>query len=918
MLSDLILRFRSLFQRRAVENELDDELQFHVEQQVEKLMRSGLTRQDALRQTRLKFGAVDHVKEDCRESRGITFLETTVRDIRYALRQLSRTPAFTFTVLLTLALGIGANAAIFTLVNAVLLKKLPVADPGSLVRLGDNNDCCVGSGNRHDGDFAMFSTDTYQHLKKNVPEFEELAAMQAGFWGRNIIARRDGTQGAARSVAAEFVSGNYFRTFGLQPRAGRLLMDADDTQGAPMTAVMSYDAWQRNYAGDASVVGSTFWINTKPVTVVGIVPEGFYGDRMSVSPAEFYLPIEAMPTLANSPYVHDPEQDWLYIIGRIKAGVAVTPLQEKVSAVLRQALATDEVFSSERGKTVLQKVHVVLTPGGAGIQAMQEWYGSKLHLLMGIASLVLLIACANIANLLLVRGMARRAEISMRAALGAMRGRIVRQLLTESIVLAGLGGIAGLGVAYAGARMLLMLAFPGAENIPIHTSPSLSVLGFASGLSLLTGVLFGVAPAWIAAQAGPIDAVRNSTRTTAASASVLQRGLVVVQVGLSLVLLVVAGLFLQSLKKLEGTDLKLDARNRYIVHINPQTAGYTQTQLEALYRTMEERFHALPGVMKVGIASYTPMDDNNNGWAVQVQGQPFLNVGASVIRANAEYFDSVGTRVVMGRGIDARDTPASTTVAVVNQTFVKDLFKPGENPIGRHFGHPGPDSTGDFEIVGVVEDTVYTSVRKKDHLMYFVPMMQRPRSAKAPIEKDDSLYLGSIVLATDHPMNDMEKIVRATLADINPNLTVAQLQTFSEQISDRFTEERMISRLSTLFGALALLLAIIGLYGVTAYSVVRRTSEIGIRMALGAERSGVIAMVMRGAMMQAALGLGIGIPLALLCVRFVKSQLYEITSADFSVMAGSVATLALAAFIAGIIPARRAASINPVSALRMD
>jgi macrolide transport system ATP-binding/permease protein len=918
MLSDLIFRFRSLFQRRAVENELDDELQFHVEQQVEKLMRSGLTRQDALRQTRLKFGAVDHVKEDCRESRGITFLETTVRDIRYALRQLSRTPAFTFTVLLTLALGIGANAAIFTLVNAVLLKKLPVADPGSLVRLGDNNDCCVGSGNRHDGDFAMFSTDTYQHLKKNVPEFEELAAMQAGFWGRNIIARRDGTQGAARSVAAEFVSGNYFRTFGLQPRAGRLLMDADDTQGAPMTAVMSYDAWQRNYAGDASVVGSTFWINTKPVTVVGIVPEGFYGDRMSVSPAEFYLPIEAMPTLANSPYVHDPEQDWLYIIGRIKAGVAVTPLQEKVSAVLRQALATDEVFSSERGKTVLQKVHIVLTPGGAGIQAMQEWYGSKLHLLMGIASLVLLIACANIANLLLVRGMARRAEISMRAALGAMRGRIVRQLLTESIVLAGLGGIAGLGVAYAGARMLLMLAFPGAENIPIHTSPSLSVLGFASGLSLLTGVLFGVAPAWIAAQAGPIDAVRNSTRTTAASASVLQRGLVVVQVGLSLVLLVVAGLFLQSLKKLEGTDLKLDARNRYIVHINPQTAGYTQTQLEALYRTMEERFHALPGVMKVGIASYTPMDDNNNGWAVQVQGQPFLNVGASVIRANREYFDSVGTRVVMGRGIDARDTPASTTVAVVNQTFVKDLFKPGENPIGRHFGHPGPDSTGDFEIVGVVEDTVYTSVRKKDHLMYFVPMMQRPRSAKAPIEKDDSLYLGSIVLATDHPMNDMEKIVRATLADINPNLTVAQLQTFSEQISDRFTEERMISRLSTLFGALALLLAIIGLYGVTAYSVVRRTSEIGIRMALGAERSGVIAMVMRGAMMQAALGLGIGIPLALLCVRFVKSQLYEITSADFSVMAGSVATLALAAFIAGIIPARRAASINPVSALRMD
>ena len=272
MLSDLIFRLRSLFRRRAVENELDDELRFHLEQQVEKHVRSCLTREDAILQTRFEFGGLGRVKEDCRESRGITFLETTARDIRYALRQLSRTPAFTITVLLTLALGLGANAAIFTLVNAVLLKKLPVADPASLVRLGDNKDCCVGFGNRQDGDFAMFSTDTYEQLEKNLPEFEELAAMQAGFWGRPVIARRDGTLGAARSVAAEFVSGNYFRTFGLQPRAGRLLMDADDTQGSPLTAVMDYEAWQRNYAGDASVVGSTFWINTKPVTVVGIAP----------------------------------------------------------------------------------------------------------------------------------------------------------------------------------------------------------------------------------------------------------------------------------------------------------------------------------------------------------------------------------------------------------------------------------------------------------------------------------------------------------------------------------------------------------------------------------------------------------------------------------------------------------------------
>ena len=918
MLSDLIFRLRSLFRRKAVENELEEELQFHFEQQVEKHVRSGVTREDAMRRARLEFGSHDRVKEDCRESRGITFLATTAQDIRYSLRQLRRTPAFTITVLLTLALGIGANAAIFTLVNAVLMKKLPVADPGSLIRLGDNNDCCQGSGLRQNGDYAMYSTDSYEQLRKNTPEFEELAAMQAGFGYRPIIARRDGSQVEARSVMGEFVSGNYFQTFGLQPQAGRLLMDSDDTQSAPMTAVMSFETWQRNYGGDASVVGSTFWINTKPVTIVGIAPEGFYGDRLSTNPPEFYLSIESMPVLANVQYVRDPNQDWLYIVGRIKPGVAIAPLQVKVTELLRQSLATDSYFLGQQGKTLLSKVHVVLTPGGAGIQAMQEGYASHLNLLMWIAGLVLLIACANIANLLLVRGMGRRADIAMRVALGAMRGRIIRQLLTESIVLAGMGGIVGLAVAYAGARMLLMLAFPGAQNMPIHASPSLQVLEFACGLSLLTGLLFGVAPAWIAAKAGPMDAMRGGVRTATTGASLLQRGLVVLQVGLSLVLLVGAGLFLQSLKKLESKDLKLEATNRYIVHINPQAAGYSQVQLEALYLTMEDRFHAIPGVLKVGIASYTPMEDNNNGWSVQVQGQPFQQVTASVIRANAEYFDSVGTHVMMGRGISILDTSAATPVAVVNQSLVKKIFAPGENPIGHHIGLPGPNSPGDYEIVGVVEDTAYTSARWKDHGMYFVPPMQRPLSTKLPIEKDQSLYLGAIVIESEHPMNNIETLARMTLAGINPNLSVVKFETFDDQIAGRFSEDRMISRLSTLFGLLALLLATVGLYGVTAYSVEGRTPEIGIRMALGAERISVVGMVMRGAMIQIAIGLTIGIPVALLCVRFVKAQLYEITGADFNVMAGAIGILALAAFVAGIIPARRAASIDPVRALRAE
>jgi macrolide transport system ATP-binding/permease protein len=488
-------------------------------------------------------------------------------------------------------------------------------------------------------------------------------------------------------------------------------------------------------------------------------------------------------------------------------------------------------------------------------------------------------------------------------------------LLTESILLAGMGGLAGLAVAYAGTHMLLMLAFPGAQEVPIEASPSLEVIGFAFGVSMLTGILFGVAPAWIAAQAKPADALRSGARTTATGASMLQRVLVILQAALSLVLLVGAGLFAQNLNKLQSMDLKLDSKNRYMVHINPQAAGYPQTQLEALYRTMEERFHTVPGVMKVGISNYTPMEDNNWSNGIGVQGQPNTKGGASFIKANAEYLDSVGTHVLMGRGIGVQDTSTSPAVTVVNQAFVKEFFK-GKNPIGQRIG--SPSSPGDFEVVGVVEDTAYTDVRWKDHSMFFVPIMQRYASDKDPIEKDTSLYAGAIVIETARPMSDMESIARKTLAGINPNLTVAKFQTFDEQIAERFTEERMISRLTTLFGGLALLLATIGLYGVTAYSVVRRTPEIGIRMALGADRGGVIAMVMRGAISQTALGLAIGVPVALLSVRFVKTQLYEITSADSHVMTGAIVTLAVAACIAGIIPARRAASIDPVQALRME
>lgn len=924
MLKEWLTRLRFLISPKS-HREIDEELLFHIDRQAEEYIATGMTPQEARRRAVVAFGGIESVRAQSHEQRPSFFLGTLLQDASYALRQLRKSRGFTVTAVLTLALGIGANAAIFTLVNAILLKNLPVVDPSTLIRIGNTNECCVnwgtpGDSGQVDGySYALFDTDTWQQIRKNTPEFEELAAMQSGLG--TIIARPDKTSEAARTVTSEFVSGNYFRTFGLQPSIGRLFIDADNVIGAPLVAVMSYNTWQNNYAGDPSVVGSTFWINTKAVTITGIAPKGFYGDRLSSAPPDFYLPFESIPVLTNRTFLHEPGMRWLYIIGRVKPGVAMAPLQAKITELNRQSLAPTKPFSGEQGKRGLAKAHVVLSPGGAGIQEMQDSYASKLKLLMWISGLVLFIACANIANLLLVRGMNRHEEMSIRTALGAVRTRIVRQLLTESLVLSIISGMAGLIVAYAGTRMLLAMAFPGAQDVPIDARPSGMVLAFAFGVSLLTGILFGVVPAWITSNANPADALRSGSRSTSSGTSLLQRSLIVLQSALALVLLVGAGMFIQSLNKLRNIDLKLDSTNRYIVHFNPQAAGYAPAQVEALYRTIEDRFHTIPGVEKVGISSYTPMEANNEGDGVQILGQSDRHDGASWVRGNAEYFDSVGTHVLMGRGFTTQDTSTSPAVAVVNQSFVKHFFKPGENPVGRRFGAPGTQSPGDFEIVGVVEDTAYQSATWKDHQMYFLPMTQRiPENArKGPIEKDTSLYAGAIVIQTDRPMDNMESIARQTLGTINPNLSVVKFQTFDEQIADRFTQDRMITRLMTLFSILALLLATLGLYGVTAYTVVRRTSEIGIRMALGASRRSVVGMIMRGAMLQTVIGLClIGIPVAWFCVRYIESQLYESKGMSLAVLATATLTLIAAAASAGFIPARRAASTNPSQALRTE
>src|SRR5215475_11744829 len=419
-------------------------------------------------------------------------MRVLLQDLGYAVRQLRKTRGFTVTVLLTLALGIGANSAIFTLINSILLHNLPVTDPKTLIRIGDQNDCCVNSGWHDDGDYSLFSTDTYYMFKKSLPEFEDLAAMESGYAWRPITIRRAEHLSVAKSVVGTFVSGNYFRVFGLSPAAGRLFVDGDDQKGAPITVVMRYDTWKQDYAGDPRVVGATFYINTKPATIIGIAPKGFYGDRIDTNPPEYFLPMNAMDAVIGAPYFTDPDTQWAYIIGRIKPGTSLSVLQVKASTLLKQLFAPLKTFTDPRAIQVLPRTHVVLTPGGGGIQNMQDDYKDHLKLLQWLAALVLLVACANIANLLLVRGASRRAELCIRTALGAQRSRIVRQLLTESILLSGMGGLLGLAVSYLGAHALLALAFPNQQSMPVTASPSLLVIGFAFALSLVTGILFGL------------------------------------------------------------------------------------------------------------------------------------------------------------------------------------------------------------------------------------------------------------------------------------------------------------------------------------------------------------------------------------------------------------------------------------------
>ena len=850
--------------------------------------------------------------------------------LRLALRQLRKAPGFTITAVTTVALGIGATTAIFTLVHQVMLKSLPVTRPEELWKIGDKNRCCNYGGYTQEADnnFSLFSWEAYQNFRAHTPEFVDLAALQAG--NAPLGVRKAGSRAQADTYNGQYVSGNFFRTLGVKPWIGRTFSDADDREGAPPVAVMSYRVWEQKYGSDRSVVGGTYMINGHPFVIIGVAPPGFYGAKLAGwGMPDFWLPATKEVMLdGDAARLKRPNTNFLDLLGRVRPGVNPKTLEAKLRVEFHDWLASHVPDMEPREKQLWRRQTLHLVPGDAGVAVMRDQYQDGLKLLLIAAACVLLVACGNLANLLLARGLKDRSQTAIRVALGAPRGRLIRKALVESVVLALLGGILGVALAYAGTRLILYLAFHlgGPKNYaPVSATPSLPVLLFTFGLSVLTGVFFGIAPAWMTSHVDPVEALRGANRSVGGGSSLAQKSLVIIQVAVSLVLLSAAALLNQSLRNLQHQDFGFATNDRYVAWINPTLGNYKPEQMEPLFRAIDERLIHATGARMVAPALYAPMTGDNWGEGIRIEGRPEPpakeDTGASWARVMPGFFETIGAKIIQGRAIEERDTASSRNVAVINQAFQRRFFK-GKNPIGAHFGINRIKYSTNYEIVGVVRDMRYTTweYKKPVRPMFWVSEAQSVPYDDPQYETGElfSHYLYNIAIWAPGIQPAIEQRVHQALASIDPSLVLYGVDSYAKILRADFQQQTMIATLTVLFSALGLVLAAVGLYGVLAYTVEQRTSEIGVRMALGADRGGVIRMVLQGAFVQLAIGLALGIPLALAAGRLMTSQLFGVKPWDPLVLVLAALLLCGAALLAALIPASRAAAVEPMVALRTE
>jgi putative ABC transport system permease protein len=879
---------RALFAKRESEREMDEELRAYLDSATEANVRRGMSPAEARRAARVEMGSLESVKEGIRGAGWESSFEAFWRDIRHAVRLLRKAPVFTAVVVLTLALGIGANTAIFSCIDAILLRNLPVERPGEL---------------------AVFSEDILTN-----PIWEQIRDRQdvmsgAFAWSATRFNLAKG--GAVQNVSGLWVSGDFFRTLGLRPAAGRLLTVADDRRGCPALAVLGYGFWQDRYGGAPSAVESTISLNGQPFQIAGVAPAGFFG--MDIG-SKFDV---AVPLCASDVFdtggrrrLDGRSQWWLKVAGRMKPGMTLRALKARVAALSPEIFggAVPQNWTS-KDQEVFRKRILKPETASTGLSELREPYERPLHILMGVVGLVLLIACANIASLLLSRAASRAKEMAMRQALGASRGRLVRQLMTEAVLLSLAGAALGLWFARWGNAILLHYLSKLNEKVFLDFALNWRVLGFTAGTAILTGLLFGVAPAFRATRGQLTDAIKetNSGRGPRRRA---QLWIVASQVALSLVLLVTAGLLLHSFWNLAGQDMGFDRRQVIVMSAGTTRDRLPTTKTAATMQEIEDRLRELPGVTAASHSFTTPM--GYSGWNSSIQsdvpGGPSRDDALTYFNVvSPSYFGTMRAPLLAGRNFDRNDTAVSTRVAVVNETLARRFF-PGINPVGHTFQVEGEARKMEppVTIVGVVKDSKYRTAREKTFATVFVPLAQTPDESGSNFE-----------IRTSLPLSAISPLIQSVMSGVNKNIPY-EVHTLAAQVDDSMTRERLLAALSAFFGGLALLLAMIGLYGTLSYLVAQRRVEFGIRMAIGATSRSILGLVMRDVVALLLVGIACGIGISLGITRLLETQLYGLQPRDPVTLGFSAGLLAAVSVGASLLAARRATKVNPITALRQD
>jgi predicted permease len=907
---------RALIHREQLNQELDEELEGYLHSASEALMRGGMPPEEAWRAARVEMGSMEAVKQGVRSAGWESVVETLWLDLRYSLRMLRKSPSFTAIAVLSLGLGVGANTAIFTLIHDLLLKSLPVHQPEQLVSFGQAGGGGI-AGALSMGTGGLFAYDFHRQVEKQHEFFQGICA-SASFTLPAGMRFGDDSTNPARTAFFQMVSGNYFSVLGVAPILGRSILDSDeDAPGRSAVAVLSHHYWLTTMAGDPSVIGRSITLDGLPFTVIGVAPPKFYGEKVEEQAPDLWLPLTMQEqVMQHSSLLAPRDIYWLHLMGRQNVGMNTSAAQAWFNNQVQGYMSELEgSHLTAARKAEIQRIFVPLLPGGRGVSGLRQQYTEPLNILMGVVVLVLLIACANLASFLLAKVASREREISTRLALGSSRARIVVQILIETLLVSILGGALGLLFAYWGTRALIRFVVQGATYTVLDPKPDLAVLAFTFGISLVTAVLFGLAPALRVSRTRVTPALKANPRTATGSASASSRlvpkSLVVAQVMLTLMLLMGAGLFLRTLSNLENQDLGFSHRNLLMIQFLPEAAGYKPAQLTGLYDRLLERAQALPAVRSATLSNTPVVSPANWGSPISIQGsapQPNEDLETLGNFVAPRYFETVGIPVLLGRSIGPQDTAASHRVVVVNQTFANRFF-PHRDVIGRSFTIADPGVPGTWEIVGVVRNAMYAGPREGPEPMIYLPVTQ----ISGP-----HAYAHWLLLDTIGDPSQLSEEVRRTLGLVDANLLILKTETIVEQVDHLTDHEQLLSQLCAVFALVALLLASIGLYGVMTYSVVRRTNEIGVRMALGAQNRQVVWMVLKESLLLFAVGIVLGIPLALGTARMIRSQFFDVNPFDPLTLVTAVLLIGIVILTATSFPARRAAKVDPIVALRYE